>query len=92
MRFGIHPRVSWSTNPVNVWQVRSSKEKATVEFRDADVIWPLSVDPWVLDILTRMGVPDLCLTGILGKALVKSIDGPSHTWSCHPKRSSQYER
>lgn len=92
LRFGIHPRVSWSTNPVNVWQVRSSKEKATVEFRDADVIWPLSVDPWVLDILTRMGVPDLCLTGILGKALVKSIDGPSHTWSCHPKRSSQYER
>ena len=72
--FTISGAVSWSPEPGNVWQTKASIEQVAQQLSQADIIWPINLDPWIMKPLGRL-VPDIaCLNALPDKALVRDVD------------------
>ncbi len=55
----------------NIWQRAASLEETTQKLSQADSIWPIKLDPWLMKALDRL-VPDpSCLAALPGKALIR---------------------
>ena len=72
--FTISGGLSWSPEPVNGWQAKASIEEVTRQLSQADIIWPINLDPWLMKALGRL-VPDIsCRNAMPNMALVREVD------------------
>ncbi len=76
-------QISW--NPAartNIWQKVASKDQLRAKFLEADIVWPIVVDPFVSDVLKDI-VPAGCASDFTTQIFVKSENGG---FTCVPKR------
>lgn len=73
-KFTVFGEVSWSPEPGNIWQTKASIDQVEHKLSQADIIWPIELDPWLMTVLGRL-VPDVsCLNALPDKALVRQVD------------------
>ena len=69
--FNVSRAISWSPEPGNVWQTKGSDDEVAELLSQADIIWPINLDPWLLKVLGRLIPDSLCLSALPNKALVR---------------------
>ncbi len=70
-RFIVSNEFSWAPLKNNIWQTQGSLEGTVKKLFQADIIWPIKLDPWLMKGLGRL-VPDpSCLAALPGKALIR---------------------
>jgi len=69
-RYKVARSHSWSSDPVNTWQSRASREDVRALLEKADIIWPTTLDPWLGTILAEL-TDDKCLRALPAKALLR---------------------
>jgi hypothetical protein len=86
-RFTVSNTVSWSPKPGNHWQAKAGAKEVAEQLSRADIIWPITLDPWLTNALSRL-VPDpACLKALPGKALIRERNaGPAARFKCIPKQ------
>lgn len=79
---------SWSpAAPVNVWQTRATADAVLKELTAADILWPLQLDPWLIEQL-RVLVPDeSCIARLPDAALVRDNAAATPRFRCVAKDS-----
>lgn len=82
--FRYAPNVSWSKTPTNIWQAKSDNDALLRAFGQADIIWPVSLDPWISAFLADLSNGAPCTAPLIDSVLVKGADG---TFSCRSKAS-----
>ena len=70
-RYKIIPRFSWAPIPVNTWQSEADPSQVRKRFAEADIVWPIVVNPWLVDIVSRMVKNPTCLKDLSGHYLVR---------------------
>ncbi len=81
--FRYAPQVSWAANAAqNIWQQVASKEHLVDTFREANIIWPIVIDPYITDVLQELAPSVDCANNLLDRVLVKTSQG---TFICRRK-------
>jgi hypothetical protein len=85
-RFTVSNEMSWAPAKGNIWQTKASIEETVRKLSQADIIWPVKLDPWLMRALERL-VPDpSCLAALPGKALIRDdTDGNIPRFRCIEK-------
>ena len=84
--FTISNTFSWSPEPSNIWQTKSNVEDVVLDLSQADIIWPINLDPWLLKILSRLVSDSSCLNTLPNKALIRyTADGTPVRFRCVDK-------
>lgn len=69
--FTVSGQISWVPTQSNVWQTNSNIEDTVKYLSKADILWPITLDAWLMNALERL-VPDTsCLSALPDKALIR---------------------
>ncbi len=85
--FTVSGGISWAPAQGNIWQISASMEDVVQQLSEADILWPITLDPWLIKVLERL-VPDAsCLNALPDKALVRyKANGSSFQFRCIEKQ------
>ena len=88
-RFTVSNGFSWLPDPGNLWQEKASHEQLIQQLSEADIIWPITLDLWIMKALAPL-VPDAsCLKALPDKALVRDADdGEAPRFRCIDKQDA----
>ena len=73
-RFKIESAVAWSSTGRERFKQTIAPHALANQFRNADVIWPVSVDPWIKEVLRSIGLDESCLNNATDFGFFKFID------------------
>ncbi len=79
-RYRVIPQHSWSPEPVNTWQFHAEPEQVRARLAEADIVWPIKLDPWLRDIIANLVEDDACLRALPNKALVRVAQRTERIW------------
>lgn len=70
--FDVHGRTSWAPVASNVWQTTATVEDVIRELAAVDILWPVSLDPWLISaVLSRLVADPACLARLPNVAMVR---------------------
>lgn len=87
-RFTVSDTISWSPKPGNHWQAKAGAAQVAKQLSRADIIWPITLDPWLRTALGPLVADPACLKSLPGQALIRDRDaGPAVRFRCIPKQN-----
>ena len=89
--FSVIPENSWAPIPKNTWQFKADKKEFRKTLLQADIVWPMQVDDWLVSAISPHINDKACLANLPKNFLIssQSPDGKK-TFLCRQKKVSEH--